>query len=141
MTKQSNLALLDEFIAAVNSHDAERYAGLFTRDGAWEIAGVATPTATPAVKAFWESVLAALPDIRMGVVDALADEGRIFALLEYSGTFTGTLARPGLEPIPATGRSASTKIMVRIETREGRIASLFQVTNYLAMYRELGVLP
>ncbi len=141
MISADNLKLLDEWVAAVNAHDVDRYTNLFTPDGTWEIAGVATPTGAPAIKAFWESVLRALPDIRMSVVDGIADEGRIFAVLEYSGRFTGTLARPGLEPIPATGRAASVKIMIRIETRDGRAATLFQVTNYLDMYRQLGVLP
>ncbi len=140
MTAQDNMALLDDYVAVVNAHDVERYANLFTPDGAWEIAGVATPTGAPAIRAFWESVLRALPDIRMRVVEAIADEGRVFAVLEYAATFTGTLARPGLEPIPATGRAASTKIMIRIEIRDGRAATLFQVTNYLDFYRQLGVL-
>jgi steroid delta-isomerase-like uncharacterized protein len=141
MTAQDNLKLLDEFVAAVNAHDAERDANLFAPDGVWEIAGVAAPKGRPAIKAFFESVLAALPDIQMRIVDAIADEGRIFAQLEYTGTFTGTLARPGLEPIPATGRAASTKLMVRIATQDGKISESFQVTNHLDFYRQLGILP
>ncbi len=140
MTAADNLKLLDDWVAAYNAHDLDRLLSFFADDAIAVNEGLATVRGTAEIRAGYEGSMQGFPDNRTVIVDAIADEDRVFAVCEWSATLTGQLQRPGQEPVAPTGRSAKGLGGWRWRIRDGKIAEMLQVVNYLDIHRQLGLL-
>jgi len=81
----------------------------------------------------------ALPDIRVEVVDAVAQENQAALRVVWRGTHRGPLQTPEMT-IPATGRSIEVAAVVWHKSRDGQIASLFHSLDVMGMMAQLGLM-
>ena len=87
--------------------------------------------------AYFETLFAALPDLRMRVV-ALAESGDdVFVHWHMTGTHSGA----PFEGIAATGRRLAIDGMDHFVIRDGTIATNFVVFDQMQFARQIGMLP
>jgi steroid delta-isomerase-like uncharacterized protein len=137
---------LDQFatgwVDAWNSHDPERVLALMTADVVYDDpAWPATMRGHAEVRPFLGHVFQAFPDLRFEVREGpYLRHGGLKAAFWWtgSGTHTGLLEPPGLEP---TGRSIAFDGVDFLEYRDGKVAQLRIVFDMAGVSRQLGVLP
>ena len=87
--------------------------------------------------AYFETLFAAVPDLRMRVI-ALAENGEdVFVHWQMTGTHTGA----PFEGIDATGKTLAIDGMDHFVVRNGAIATNFVVFDQMQFARQVGLLP
>ena len=89
-----------------------------------------------AVKQFFTMVFEAFPDLKMEVLDLIAEGDRVAARLTMSGTHKGTFM-----DIPATGKRMQVQVIDVIRFEGDKVAEHWGVTDQMAMMQQLGVAP
>jgi predicted ester cyclase len=90
--------------------------------------------------AFADVVWAAFPDVRVEIVEMIAEGDSVATRLVLSGTHSGSGAWEGLAP---SGRRASMEGIVIKHLVDGRIVREGQISlwDWLDFYRQLGAIP
>jgi predicted ester cyclase len=90
--------------------------------------------------AFADVVWAAFPDVRVEIVEMIAEGDSVATRLVLSGTHSGSGAWEGLAP---SGRHASMEGIVIKHLVDGRIVREGQISlwDWLDFYRQLGAIP
>ena len=87
--------------------------------------------------AYFETLFAAVPDLRMRVI-ALAENGEnVFVRWQLTGTHSGA----PFEGIDATGKALAIDGMDHLVIRDGTIATNFVVFDQMQFARQIGLLP
>lgn len=81
----------------------------------------------------------ALPDIRVDVINAVAQEDQAALRVLWRGTHRGPLQTPEMT-IPATGHSIEVAAVVWHQSRDGRIASIFHSLDVMGLMAQLGLM-
>jgi predicted ester cyclase len=120
----SNTEFVQAGMKAWEANDADTLSPLVAED--FTMTG---PTPQPLGKAefigFMHILLAAFPDFAFNVSHYEENGETVVALSHITGTHTGTLALPGLPPIPATGKKVALPQEVQTYTvRNGKLQSL-----------------
>ena len=132
----------DQYLAAWNSHDADRLLACLADDIVYDDA--AWPTQMRGhddVRTFVTSVWRAMPDLTFEVVAGpylLPGAAKAAFHWRGTGTFTGPLEPPGFAP---TGRSIDIEGVDFHEYADGRISRLRIDCDMLEMSRQLGLMP
>ena len=142
--QMSNLELLQKGMKAWENNDADTLAPIVADD--FVMTG---PTPQPLGKAefigFMHVLLEAMPDFAFNVSRYEENGDTIVAYSHITGTHTGTLALPGLPPIPATGKKIALPEEVQTYTiKNGKLQSLVTDARpdagVTGMLSQLGVL-
>jgi steroid delta-isomerase-like uncharacterized protein len=89
------------------------------------------------VMAFFRSMVAAFPDMRMTPDDVLVDGDKAVARVTTTGTHRGEFMG-----MPATGRSIDVQVIdIMRYDGDGRVAEHWGVFDALLMMRQLGAIP
>jgi steroid delta-isomerase-like uncharacterized protein len=91
---------------------------------------------TEAFKKYWRKMIRIFPDIQVAVESTIAEDDRVVARCSVHGTHLGE----GLG-VPPTGKKIHVT-GVRISTfKDGKVIEAWNHFDYLAVYRQLGLLP
>lgn len=78
----------------------------------------------------------AFPDLRFTIEDLTSEGDLVSARLTYGGTHLGTW-----KGVPATGKSFEADGMFFFRFEDGRLVEVWEVSDELGMWRQLGVVP
>ena len=81
-------------------------------------------------------LLTAFPDLAVNVVDLVADEGRVAARVQCTGTHGGVAL--GLDPVSGVAGRWITAVFFRVDDHP-RITEIFGVVDQVALRRQLGL--
>ncbi len=137
MSASDNLCLFEEYIAAFNAHDAVRVATCYSADAVNTEYGSRILRGQIEIKDFHQRIFEARPDYRARLVDILAGDDRVYADVEYSGTFTGPYRGPDETVVQPNGRAFKCNAIIRASIRNGKIAELFLAMNELDFRHQL----
>lgn len=120
----------------LDAHDVAELRTMWTDDTV-ERFPTATIRGADGMAAYFESLFAAVPDLRMRVV-ALAENGDdVFVHWHMTGTHSGA----PFEGVQPTGRALAIDGMDHFVVRNGTIATNFVVFDQMQFARQLGLLP
>ena len=134
--------LVARWVAAWNSHQADRVLELLTEDV--EVRDDSWPTAMHGhaeVATFLEGLWRAMPDMTFELTSGpyvIPGEPRASFRWHGSGTFTGRMDPPGFGP---TGRRWEVDGADFHEYRDGRIAKLRVILDVMSIARQVGLMP
>src|SRR5262245_663492 len=94
------------------------------------------PTGPQSVRGGIERLRLAFPDLRVEVLDLIAEGDRVAAFLRISGTNTGDYRRGR-----ATQRHASLRAFFIWRIANGRLSESWGVADRFAFLQELGIIP
>jgi predicted ester cyclase len=94
------------------------------------------PPGAASIRGGIELLREAFPDLRVEVLDLIAEGNRVAAFLRISGTNTGNYRRGG-----ATNRRASMRAFFMWRIADGRLAESWGVADRFAFLQELGIIP
>jgi predicted ester cyclase len=132
--------LLDEFIAAFNSHDPARIREGYRADARFlgpdvelEGADAATEYAMTFIRAF--------PDVRIEATNVIEGGDWIVGEFTYEGTHTAPLATPDGGEIPPTNRRATGRGVDILRLEGGKVVEEHLYFDQLALMAQLGLIP
>jgi predicted ester cyclase len=94
------------------------------------------PTGGDSIRGGIEMLRRAFPDMRVEILDLIAEGDRVASFLRVSGTNTGDYRRGG-----ATGRRASMRAFFIWRVAEGRIVESWGVADRFELFQQLGMVP
>ena len=120
----------------IDAHDVSALRTMWT-DETVERFPSGTVRGADGMTAYFETLYAAVPDLRMRVI-ALAENGEdVFVHGQLTGTHTGA----PFEGLDATGKALSIDGMDHLVVRDGTIATNFGVFDQMQFARQIGLLP
>jgi steroid delta-isomerase-like uncharacterized protein len=129
--------ILEDYLAALNAHDVERIASLFTEDCIFE--DVPTGIAhyrKEGVKANFSMEFTAFSDYKVEIKTIIVAGEYAATEAVMSATHTGALPM-----LPATGKSVSVRAASVLEMRGDKIKRNSNYFNMASMMQQLGVMP
>lgn len=131
----------EKYVAAWNSHQAERLLSMMTEDALYEDSGWPQPMrGRSAIREFLNSTWKAVPDLRIEITEGPMVDPRKPMSAAYwraTATQTGAWIPPGLD---ATGRSLSFDGASLIEFRDNNLCRACVVYDVADVMRQLGIL-
>lgn len=132
----SNADLARWAFEMINAHDVQALRRLWT-DATFERFPSGTLQGADAITGYFETLFAAVPDVRMDVVAVAGSGDDVFVHWHLTGTHTGA----PFEGIDATGRALAIDGMDHFVIRDGTIATNFVVFDQMQFARQIGMLP
>jgi steroid delta-isomerase-like uncharacterized protein len=137
MSTEENRAIGHQCVDAMNAHDLEAVMRFMRPDFVSHFPGAPAPIeGIDAWKQLFGAYRSAFPDLRIDVVDELAEGDLGAARYTMSGTHLGEF-----NGIPPTGKRVSVEGIGIFRMVEGRIAEEWQQPNLLGLMQQLGVVP
>ena len=134
-TDVSNAELIRWAFDALNRHDLATLRQIWTADTLQRFPE-RTCHGADEIVAYFEEILAGIPDMRIDVKDVSEDGENVYVHWHMTATHTGPLL--GYE---ATGRRLEVDGIDHFVVRDGRVASNFIVFDQLQYGRQIGVMP
>jgi steroid delta-isomerase-like uncharacterized protein len=126
-----------DYLAALNSHDAERIASLWTEDGVLDdVASGQVTHGKKELKASFSDIFTAFPNVKWELKSFFSAGDRIAAEWVETGTQTGDWVG-----IPATGKSYSIRGASLLELRKSKISRETYYWNLATFLQQLGLMP
>jgi len=121
----------------LNAHDVDGFVELLAEDFTEHEEFPGLPPTRDGVRQFFETTLAAFPDLRFEPQDVFAGGDRGIGRVRWKGTHRGEFMG-----IPPTGRQIDVQVIdiVRFGP-DGKAVEHWGVTDSLAMMQQLGVVP
>lgn len=94
------------------------------------------PTGSDSIRGGIEMIRRSFPDIRVEIVDMVAEGDRVAVFVRMSGTNTGDYRRGG-----ATGKSGSLRAFFIWRVEGGRLAESWGCADRFEMLQQLGIVP
>ena len=94
------------------------------------------PTGPDSIRGGFEMLRRSFPDLRVEILDVVAEGDRVATFLELSGTNTGAYRRGG-----ATGRAGAIRAFFIWRLQNGRVIENWGVADRFALLQELGIIP
>lgn len=144
MSAQENILIVQEWITAVNSHDADRVAATLAQDFVWEL-GQSTTAGRDVSREAWDGWFTAFPDFHFEILQMIADGDYIVTRLLMTGTHNGEWRFRGTnsltEPIAATHRKFNLPGCAIHQIQAGNITHLWAYWDTATLLRQIGILP
>ena len=136
MSEKENLQLAEQMIAALNARDLDRYVQSIDASYIGESELASGPVTGPSgARQMLEMLLAAFPDLRIEVEQALASGDFVVMRALLTGTHKGTYA--GVAP---TNKSVSWRACNVVEVRNGKAIRSRIYADNASLLRQLGAL-
>jgi len=142
MSIQENSRINEEYFAAVNAHDIDRYLDLLSDDFVTRNMRSPEPArGKDAARQDLEGLFAAFPDYHVELKNAVVSDDQIASELEFSGTHDGPLTLgPGAPPLPATGKPVRTQGIFVATVKDGKVVETHVYPDLMGMMMQLGLI-
>ncbi|MGQ1837457.1 ester cyclase [Kocuria turfanensis] len=132
--------VLEEQLAAVNAHDADRHAAYYAEDAVLHDPEYSGPLrGREAIRRDMRKFLTAFPDVVGELRQMLTSGRRVAVEITMTGTNTGPIGVPGGTPLPATGRRLRLPYAAFIRFDDaGRIVEERRYFDVAGIFRQLG---
>jgi|PlaIllAssembly_1097288.scaffolds.fasta_scaffold278288_2 steroid delta-isomerase-like uncharacterized protein len=139
VTEQQMIKILEEFLKAWNSHDANQITQFFSENCLYEegALGVANH-GKQQLKSYLEILFHDFPDFSLVMKDNLCNNERAAYEGTWSGTFTNS-TMPGMAP--ATGKKVTIPFGGFVETEKGKISRLSSYWDLVSFLKQAGLMP
>ena len=143
MSVQENIRLDEEFIAAWDTHDADRAVAILSDDVVWQDVGSPEPMhGKAAARQYIQSWFTALPDMKSEVKNRVVSEDQVATEVQFTGTNTGPLQMAaGAPAMPATGKQVMGKGVYFMRIRNGKAVEMHTYPDTAGMMMQLGLIP
>lgn len=126
-----------DLFAAWNTHDLERVLAFYAADyEGQDVAQEGTQYGHEGMRQMLVSYFQALPDVRFGVDDVIADGERAAVVWTAQGTHLGSLMN-----IPASGRRVTVHGMSAFTRAGGKVRRATYMWDVAGLLRDIGLLP
>jgi steroid delta-isomerase-like uncharacterized protein len=132
----TNAELIRWSFEVLNTRDVTPLRGFWTQDTVERFPS-RTCRGEDEIAAYFEEVIAALPDFRIEVRALAEQDEHVFVQWQVTGTHTGG----DFQGIEATGKSLAIDGMDHFVLRDGKVASNFVVYDQMQFARQSGMLP
>jgi steroid delta-isomerase-like uncharacterized protein len=135
--------LSQDYLAAFNSHNMERFISFYANDCVVEDIGLAqTYHGVREVRKTYENLYKAFPDIKMEFKNDFRSGDWSATEWVMTGTNTGELSGLGNMPaVPATNKKMSHKGATIVQWRGDKIIRETDYYNVITMMQQLGLMP
>lgn len=137
ITPATPTAVAATYFAALSARDVDAMVACWAPGGREHIRGQVDTTAPDGVRAYFEALFAAIPDLRLKVVAITVQRHRAVVRWTLDGTFAGG----PFGGIEATGARVRLEGMDELTVRDGLIAENNAFTDSMAFARQIGMLP
>ena len=139
---QSTAEIYSAFTKAWNANDLEKVVGLFHPDATFKSPASDTALSGAALRAYFESMLGAMPDMSVENVGEVANSGNMLAnQVVVNGTWTKPFSVGPLAGMNPTGKSARFTAAIFVEVHDGKITECTQYYDRMTLLTQLGVIP
>lgn len=137
---QTNVRLIERWLELITSHEVDKFADLFTDDVAYEDVAVGAVMKAPAgVIELLEGVYASIPDYKVTLVSAFADEDRGGSEWIMSGTHLHDMKLADFPVLPATGKPFSLRAASILRFSNGRISQCHDYWSVATFKQQVGL--
>jgi steroid delta-isomerase-like uncharacterized protein len=136
MSSDDNKRLVRTFADCINARKLEEALTLLGADYVEHAAYPALPSGVEAARAFFTMLLAAFPDARTTVLDAIAEGDKVVLRASTEGTHKGQFLG-----IPPTGRRAKWSFIDIHRIAGGKIVEHWGESDQLNLLQQLGLVP
>jgi glyoxylase-like metal-dependent hydrolase (beta-lactamase superfamily II)/ketosteroid isomerase-like protein len=126
------------YFEAIDSHDVDRAVAMWAPGGRENVRGQVDVTAPEGVREFIGAMVAAMPDVKMEVVQTTTEGERCAVQWLATGTFAGSAPFNGVTP---TGDPISLEGVDVLTVRDGMVQANEAFPDNLAFAREIGLMP
>ncbi|HET7690798.1 MAG TPA: ester cyclase [Nocardioidaceae bacterium] len=133
-----NAALGRQYVEALFAQDLDTATACWGPEMVDDLVGIARLTSTAEVRAIFQDMYAAVPDMIGEIESVTADDERVVVLWRVRGTFGGTGKFLGLKP---NGRPMDMQGVDVLTVRDGKLVRNTSLTNAAELARQLAVLP
>ena len=137
-SKSSAETVARRYFEAIGAHELDAAVAMWAEGGREHVRGQADVLAPEGVRGFIESLLDALPDLRVEIVSTTAQDDRCALQWRYTGTFAGPGHLGGVGP---TGDPMALEGLDLITVRDGLIQSKDAFTDTMTVTRQIGMMP
>jgi ketosteroid isomerase-like protein len=131
----------DQGIAAINSHDADAFLGLFADEFVWQDWTVPEPIRDRVgALQYFNAWMTAFPDFQEKQTHRIVGEDEVAVEVEFTGTNTGPMVMGGNE-IPPTNRTVTGRGTYSARIRDGKIVEYRTHPDAAGMMMQLGLMP
>ncbi|MFN3982408.1 MAG: ester cyclase [Caldilinea sp.] len=130
-------AVVQQVLAAWNSHDPVRVAAHYTEDcRVIDVAIAQAPVGRAGVQRMFEAYYQAFPDLEI-TPDVIITEGnRVAVFWTAHATHQGTILN-----IPPSGKTVTTRGVNYLALQDGKVCETLTIWDVAGMLRNLGLLP
>ena len=132
----TNTEVVQQVFSGINAHDLDALRAVWAPDVV-ERSPDKTCHGPEELAAYFGGLFAALPDLRMEIVNATEDGETVYARWRMTATHTGGVFN-GIDP---TGKAIALDGIDEFTIREGKVAANFVVFDQMDVGRQLGLLP
>jgi steroid delta-isomerase-like uncharacterized protein len=122
--------------AAFDQHDLAAAAAFLAPDWVGHWGGMPEGRGADGFRRLASAYLAAFPDMRIAVEDALADGDKLVRRVSWTATHLGPFLG-----VPATGRRVRGQGIVILRIADGKIAEEWEMSDLLGLLQQLGAVP
>jgi hydroxyacylglutathione hydrolase len=131
-------AVAHRYFEAIAARDVEAAVALWARGGRENVRGQVDVTAPEGVREFIGSLIDAMPDMRMEVVDTTTEGERCAVQWAITGTFAGPGSMSGVRP---TGDPIKLEGVDVLTVRDGLVQANEAFPDGLGFARQIGLMP
>lgn len=133
MTQQTNIEQQKKFGAAAQSGDFDQFKDLVAADCVDHDPAPGQQPGPQGYADFFGQMHAAFPDLKIAVVQLVADEDNVAFAYELTGTHQGQFMQ-----VPATGKSIKVRGLQISKFRNGKMVERWGATDELGILKQLG---
>lgn len=137
MSAEENKAVIGRFEERLNRGDVAGAVDGFVTDDVIYHDG--PPGLSPGIAGYHQLIggyVAAFPDLRLTILDMIAEGDKVVARFTVGGTHRGDLM--GLAP---TGKAMEVNGITILRFRDGKVAEEWELVDMLGMMQQLGAIP
>jgi hydroxyacylglutathione hydrolase len=131
-------AVAQRYFEAIGARDLDAAVGMWAEGGREYVRGQADVLAPDGVREFIGSLLDAMPDMKMEVLETTAEGERCAVRWAITGTFAGPGSMGGVKP---TGHPLKLEGLDLLTVREGKIQANDAFTDGMEVARQIGLMP
>jgi hydroxyacylglutathione hydrolase len=131
-------AVARRYFEAIDAHDVQSAAAMWAPEGREDVRGQGVFIGPEGVREYIGSLMEAIPDLKMEIVDTTTEDERCALHWRFSGTFAGPGSFNGIAP---TGHRMELEGVDVLTVRDGLIHANDAFTDTMAVPRQIGMMP
>ena len=142
MSVNEVLKLNDQVIESWNKHDTKRFLELCDESIVWKDLGNKEPyKGKKGAQQFFENWLTGFPDLKLKVLNTIANENSVAVELEFTGTNRGPIkVGPEVPEISATNKTVTNRGTYFGKVKNGKFTEVRTYPDLAGMLMQLGLL-
>lgn len=141
-TIESNRDLVENFNDAIfGRHDIEAGIEMLSSEFVHRESGEEIARGIDGARGYFENMLTAFPDVEMDVTGTVCEDDRVVQSFEMRATNDGEMTLAEDRVLRPTGERMNWHGFVSMRIEDGEIVEADMLTDSLALYRQLGLVP